>query len=285
VSGKNIQARPEDDLLLPCATEAQHLRMLGSRVSGQSRYTHRYVDLNPGTLTAAEEVSSLGAVAHPKQLIGGTQMLLYCGLREEEALAYLGMGEPLDHVPEDLPLAGGESSEVRGLLFAQQVLKQFTRRNELALRSHRDGAEELVWRHPGVNETRGADPEDIPSKRQVQVRAENQIGRGTQNQLLVVLHALREVPLTIRAEYDAGGTPTGVRSGVHSGPLFEGPHEPEGHRRIGRLAKESCLPIPLFRFRELTSLAEHYLPGVKPHVPRVGHGMDSISLTLHATTI
>jgi hypothetical protein len=99
VSGKDIQARLEDDLLWPCATEAQHLRMLGSRVSGQSRYTHRYVDLNPGTLTAAEEVRSLGAVVHLEQLIGGTQMLLYCELREEEALAYLGMGEPSTTYP------------------------------------------------------------------------------------------------------------------------------------------------------------------------------------------
>src|SRR4051794_4112717 len=49
-------------------------------------------------------------------------MLLYCRLREEEALRYLGVGEPLDYVPEDLPLAGREKTEVRRLLFAQQIL-------------------------------------------------------------------------------------------------------------------------------------------------------------------
>ena len=54
-------------------------------------------------LTAsAEEVRSLGAVVHPQELVGRAQVLLYCGLREEEALAYLGIGEPLGHVPEDL---------------------------------------------------------------------------------------------------------------------------------------------------------------------------------------
>ena len=84
---------------------------------------------------ASEEFRSFGAVGHPQDLVGGAQMLLYCGLREEEALAYFSVGEPLDHVPEDLPLADGEGSKVRRLLFAQQVVKQFTRRNELALRS------------------------------------------------------------------------------------------------------------------------------------------------------
>ena len=41
--------------------------------------------------TAAEDVRSLGAVVHPQELVGGAQMLLDCGLREEEALAYLGV--------------------------------------------------------------------------------------------------------------------------------------------------------------------------------------------------
>ena len=46
----------------------------------------------------------------------------------------------------------------------------------VALRSHRDGAEELVWRHPSMNETRGADPEDILSKRQVRCELRTKLG-------------------------------------------------------------------------------------------------------------
>ena len=40
------------------------------------------------SVPATEELRRLGAVAHPKQLVGTTQMLLYGGLREEQAPAY-----------------------------------------------------------------------------------------------------------------------------------------------------------------------------------------------------
>ena len=53
-------------------------------------------------------------------------MLLYCGLREEEAPAYLSVGEPLDYVPEDLPLAGRKGSEVRGLTSVNRCLSSNT---------------------------------------------------------------------------------------------------------------------------------------------------------------
>ena len=159
-------------------------------------------------------------------------MLLYCGLREEEALAYLGVGEPLDHVPEDLPLAGGEGSEVRGLLFGQQVPKQFTRRNELALRSHCDGTEELVRRHPSVDETGGPCLEGVAGERQIQVRAEDQDGRRIPAQLPELFHVLGEVLLVVGAEYDAGGgAPRRFRSLVNPRLPLQGSYETHPHHR------------------------------------------------------
>lgn len=41
------------------------------------------------SIPATEEVSSLGAVANPKHLVGSAQMLLYGRLREVKAPAYL----------------------------------------------------------------------------------------------------------------------------------------------------------------------------------------------------
>src|SRR5215212_3169123 len=57
----------------------------------------------PLSVPATEEVGSLGAVAHPKQLVGRAQVLLYGGLREVKVPAYLGVGESFDHVTQDLP--------------------------------------------------------------------------------------------------------------------------------------------------------------------------------------
>ena len=122
---------------------------------------------------ATEEVGGLGAVAHPKQLVGGAQMLLYGGLREVKAPAYLGVREALDHVTQDLPLAGREGGEVAGLVIAQHVPKQLPGRYELPPGGHRQGAHELVGHHLGVDETGGSRLQGVAGERQVQLGAED----------------------------------------------------------------------------------------------------------------
>src|SRR5215210_146775 len=111
---------------------------------------------SPLSVPATEDVGGFGAVVHPKQLVGGAQVLFYGGLREVKVPAYLGVGESFDHVTQDLPLAGREGGEVAGVILGQHVPKQLPRRDEIPLGGHLHGAYELVGRHLGVDETRGS---------------------------------------------------------------------------------------------------------------------------------
>src|SRR5918995_1620473 len=110
------------------------------------------------TEAAAHEVRSLGAVAHPEHLVGGAQVLLYRGLREVEALAYLGVAQAFDDEPKDLSLAGGGGVNVMVLFLGQQVLHQLPRGDNLALRGHLDGPDDVLGPHAGVDAPARARP-------------------------------------------------------------------------------------------------------------------------------
>src|SRR5918997_5824865 len=135
---------------------------------------------NPLSVAVADQFRGLGAVAYFEELVGGAQVLLYGGLREVEASCYLGVAPAFDHEFQDLPLTGGETVEARRNLSGYQIFDHLPRGHELAPLGHRDGTNELVGRHPGVDETRGAQHERLPGQRQIQVRTENQYLRRFQ---------------------------------------------------------------------------------------------------------
>ncbi len=70
----------------------------------------------------ADQVCRLGAVAYAQHLIGGSQVLLYSGLRQIKALADLRVAHALDDKTQYLPLAGREGVEVDLLFVVYQVL-------------------------------------------------------------------------------------------------------------------------------------------------------------------
>src|SRR4051812_16753754 len=152
-------------------------------------------------------------------------MLLYGGLREVKSPAYLGVRETLDHVAQDLPLAGREGGEVAGLVLDQHVPKQLPRRDELPLGGHRHGADELVWRHLGVDEAGGPRPQGVAGERQVQLEAEDHDRHRIWAHLPVKPHTLGEAFVAVDAEYDAGWD-VAWRPGslMHPGFLLQGPH-------------------------------------------------------------
>ncbi len=64
----------------------------------------------------AEQLRRLGAVADPKHLVGGAQMLLYGGLGEVQALAYLGITHAFDDQTQDLSLSLRQRTKVHFFL-------------------------------------------------------------------------------------------------------------------------------------------------------------------------
>jgi hypothetical protein len=93
----------------------------------------------------ADALRGLGTVIHAEELVGGAQVLLHSGLREVEAVSYLGIAQAVYHKFKDFLLAWSKNVRVYGIFLGQQVLKQLSRGNHLTLRSHLDGTGYLGW--------------------------------------------------------------------------------------------------------------------------------------------
>src|SRR5918994_2231308 len=195
---------------------------------------------------AAHEVRGLGTVVHLERLVRGAQVLLYRGLREVEALAYLGVAQAFDDEPKDLSLAGGEGVNVRVLFLGQQVLHQLPRGDNLALRGHLDGPDDVLGPHAGVDVAARPRPQRCPGERQVQPRAEDQ-DRRLRILLLEALYPLGGAFSVLRTQYHRGRLARWASPpDPHSRALPQGPLEADGHHRVGITRK----PDGPERFRE-----------------------------------
>ena len=120
--------------------------------------------------------SNLNAVTDAQDLVDGAQILLYGGLGEPQSPGYLSVGEPFDQEPQDLPLASGKYAQIRRALFVPPVHQELPGQHDLSTYGHRDGPEELILRHTGVDEPTGARPERRSRETEVGSRDENQDG-------------------------------------------------------------------------------------------------------------
>src|SRR5215213_6238862 len=128
------------------------------------------------TLATVNEPRGFLTVTHAEDLVGSAQVLLYRRLGEEEVLGDLCVAESLGDELQYLPLADGESVEIRGVIVRYKVFEKLPGSDDLALVGHLHGAGYLIQLHPGVDETPGSVSQGGPSERQIHVQAEDQNG-------------------------------------------------------------------------------------------------------------
>src|SRR5215211_5689922 len=128
------------------------------------------------TLATVNEPRGFLTVTHAEDLVGSAQVLLHRRLGEEEVLGDLCVAESLGDELQYLPLADGESVEIRGVIVRYKVFEKLPGSDDLALVGHLHGAGYLIQLHPGVDETPGSVSQGGPSERQIHVQAEDQNG-------------------------------------------------------------------------------------------------------------
>jgi len=77
------------DSRLSCGPTRRLWPSCGSSLGDRSRHGR--------SAATADQLCGLGAVLYPEHLVGGAQVLLDGGLREEQPTGYLGVAQPFDH--------------------------------------------------------------------------------------------------------------------------------------------------------------------------------------------
>src|SRR5215217_6005110 len=226
------------------------------------------------TLATVNEPRGFLTVTHAEDLVGSAQVLLYRRLGEEEVLGDLCVAESLGDELQYLPLADGESVEIRGVIVRYKVFEKLPGSDDLALLGHLHGARFLIQLHPRRDGVGSESPRrgGGPSERQIHVQAEDQngdIGVDPPD----AFYALGDSLGATRVEYGATGSLGVSRSGlsnVYPRPSFQCLLETGGHNGIRAIYPDKPQTLGV---HHVASFCRRSCKAVHVHQVVVGHCM------------